>query len=407
MWFESSVRWRARLTLRALRATWRDASAAEDGWLRRHMSENARSLFGLAHHFSRMGSAPDFQRGVPVRALAEDGRATRALRRGLQHELTVRPPVCLAVSEEGEVPMAAESRREGARLWRLWAAGVEQAYPGTLAGCHAVVPEGAPGRSLHSRGVRVLAGEFAVPWAPCWKGAVPARVAGIRDATLRAFLAARFALARDVTLLSARSAAELAAFGKLIQDHAPSLIRAIRDGSLGVFACEQPRLCKALMFGLRPDPARARALDRAAERLGKLRPVDAWPGLKALAVRSGAHPRGALWPWYGSRPVVETGVFVGPERVALPVLGLDGPCALTSPGLTEFLAHPGAEPLRQHELREGASYQVVVTTPGGLYRAASSVWVRAAGNQGGAALVEPVDPPPARRCAPVAPHLAS
>lgn len=407
MWFESSVRWRARFTLRALRATWRDASAAEDGWLLRHVSENARSLFGLTHQFRRMGSSADFQRDVPVRQLAEVRRATADLRRGLKRELTVRPPVCLAVSEEGEVPVAAESRREGARLWRLWAAGVELAHPGVLAGSCAVVPEGAPGRSLRARGVRVVAGEFAVPWMPCWKGAVPAKVAGIRDATLRGFLAARFALGRDVTLLSARSAADLAAFGKLVQDHAPSLIRAIRDGSLGVFACEQPRLCKALMRRLRPDPERARALDRTAERHGKLRAVDAWPRLKAIAIRSGAHPKGALWPWYGSRPVVETGVFVGPERVALPVLGLDGLGALTSPGLTEFLPSPGAEPLRQHELREGESYQVVVTTPGGLYRTATSLWVRAVGRREGAALVEPVDPPVARRCAPGAPDLAS
>jgi hypothetical protein len=385
----------------------RVAGAAEDGWLLRHVSENARSVFGLAHRFSEMGSLVDFQRDVPVRPMADVGRATAELRRGLLRELTVRPPVCVAVSEEGEVPLAAESRREGARLWQLWAAGVEQAHPGALAGHHAVVPESAPGRSLRARGMRVLAGEFAVPWTPCWKGAVPARVAAVRDAALRAFLAARFALARDVTLLSARSAAELAAFGKLLQDHAPSLIRAIHDGSLGVFVCEQPLLCKALMRGLRPDPARARALERAAERLGKLRPVDAWPRLKALAIRSGAHPRGALWPWYGSRPVVEAGLFVGPERVALPVMGLDGPCALTSPGLTEFLPQPGGEPLRQHELREGESYQVVVTTPGGLYRTATSLWVRAAGHRDGAVLVEPVDPPVAKRCAPGTPHLAS
>jgi len=408
MWFESSIRWRARLTLRALRSTWRDASAAEDHWLLRHVSENARSAFGLAHRFRQMRSASDFQRDVPVRSLAEVQRATADLRRGLQRGLTVRPPFCLAVSEEGEVPVAAESRREGARLWRLWAAGVEQAHPGALAGSHAVVPEGTPGRSLRARGVRVLAGELAVPWTPCRRAAVPAPVAGVRDALLRAFLAARFALASEVTLLSARSAADLAAFGKLVQDHAPSLIRAIRDGSPGVFACEQPRLCKSLMRGLRPDPVRARALDRAAERLGRLRLVDAWPGLKALAVRSGAYPEGGLWPWYGNRPVVGTGVFVGPERVALPIQGLDGPCALTSPGWTEFLpSPPGREPLRQHELQEGESYQVVVTTPGGLYRIATPVWVRAAGHRDGAALVEPVDPPVAGRCAPGAPHLAS
>src|SRR6185369_649150 len=98
MWFESSFRWRARLTLRALRSTWRDASAAEDRWLLRHVSENARSAFGLAHRFRQVRSISDFQRDVPVRSLAEAQRATADLRRGLQRGLTVRPPFCLAVS---------------------------------------------------------------------------------------------------------------------------------------------------------------------------------------------------------------------------------------------------------------------------------------------------------------------
>ncbi|HEY8207485.1 MAG TPA: GH3 auxin-responsive promoter family protein [Myxococcaceae bacterium] len=405
MWFETSVRWRARLTLRSLRSAWRGAGAAEDRWLLGHLSENARSLFGLAHRFSEVTTVSAFQRAVPVRTLAEAQRDAAELRSGLRRGLTIRPPVCLAVSQDGELPLAAESQREGARLWRLWAARVEAAHPGALAGHVGLVPEGASGLNLRTRGIPVLAGELAIPWMPSWRRAVPARVAAVRDPTLRAFLAARFALGRDLTLLTARSAADLAAFGKLIQDHAPSLIRAIRDGTLGVFACEQPRLCKQLLRGLRPDPDRARALDRAAERLGKLRPVDAWPRLKALAVRSGAHPRGSLWPWYGSRPVVESGLFVGPERIGLPMGGLDGPCALTSPGLTEFLPVGGGEPVRQHQLREGESYQVIVTTPGGLYRAASPVWVRAAGRREGAALVESAEPPLAWRQAP--PHVAS
>src|SRR5262249_48241044 len=148
-------------------------------------------------------------------------------------------------------------------------------------------------------------------------------------------------------------AADLAAFARTIQTHAPSLIRAIYDGALGVFACEQPRLCAALSIGLRPDPSRARGLERAAERMGSLRPVDAWPRLKVLAVRSGTGARGALWPWYGDRPLVGAGMFVGAERVGLPTRLPEGPCALVSPGLTEFLPEGGGDPVRQHQLREG------------------------------------------------------
>ncbi|HZN94887.1 MAG TPA: GH3 auxin-responsive promoter family protein [Myxococcales bacterium] len=406
MWFESSVRWRARLTHRALRATWQHASAWEDGWLRRHLVENSRSLFGLAHRFEQLSSSIDFQRAVPVRSMDHHRRSTAELRRGLLRGLTVRPPSCLAVSEEAEVPLTAGSRHAGAQLWRLWAAGVEDAHPGALAGSLAVVPEAVSGgRSLRTRALPVIAGEFAVPWVPCWRNAVPARVAAVRDATLRGFLAARFALARDVTLLSARTAADLVALGRLIQEHGASLVRAIHDGTLGVFAFEQPRLCARLIRGLHPDPSRARALGRAMERAGGLRPVDAWPRLKALAVRSGG-PRAVLWPWYGDRPVVEAGLFVGPERVGLPLGGRGGLCALTSPGLLEFLSRNDGAPLRQHQLRDGETYQVVVTTPGGLYRVATDLWVRVAGQREGAVLVEPgEEPAPARRCAP--PHLAS
>src|SRR5262245_11854090 len=114
MWFESSVRWRARLTHRALRATWQRASAGEDGWLRQHLFENARSLFGLAHHFEQLSSSTDFRRAVPIRSMEDHRRLTADLRRGLLRGLTVQPPACLAVSEEGEVPLTAESRHAGA-----------------------------------------------------------------------------------------------------------------------------------------------------------------------------------------------------------------------------------------------------------------------------------------------------
>ncbi|HVE86533.1 MAG TPA: GH3 auxin-responsive promoter family protein [Myxococcales bacterium] len=407
MWFESSVRWRARRTLRSLRASWQLSSAGEDGWLRQHVRDNTRSLFGFAHRFAEISSASDYQRSVPIRPLESVRPAAAEIRRGLQRSLTVRPPACVAVSEEGAVPLAPESRRAGARLWQLWAAGVEDRHPGALAGGIAVLPEAAPGRTLRSGEVPVVAGELAMPWVPDARGAIPPRAAAVKDPVLRAFVAARFALARDVTLLCARGAADLASFARLIHDHAPSLIRAIHDGALGVFACEQPRLCAALARPLRPDPARARALAKAAERSGSLRPADAWPRLRALAVRSSPGPRAALWPWYGACPVVDAGLFVGAERIGLPLDGARGPCALTTPGLTEFLPAGGScAPLRQHQLRDGEAYQVIVTTAGGLYRVAADLWVRTAGRRDGAVLVEPCAPPAqARRRAP--PHLAS
>src|SRR4051812_30509248 len=134
MWFECSVRWRSRLTLRALRSTWPNAGAVEDGWLLRHLSENARSLFGLTHRFSEISTVSGFRSTVPVRTLAEAQRDAAELRMGLRRGLTVRSPACLAVSQDGELPLATESQRDGARLWQLWAASVEQAHPGALAG---------------------------------------------------------------------------------------------------------------------------------------------------------------------------------------------------------------------------------------------------------------------------------
>jgi hypothetical protein len=140
--------------------------------------------------------------------------------------------------------------------------------------------------------------------------------------------------------------------------------------------------------------------------VGTLRPVDAWPRLKVLAVRSGAGSRGALWPWYGDRPQVGAGMFVGAERIGLPTRFPDGPCALVSPGLTELFPEDGGPAVRQHQLQEGKSYRVALTTPGGLYRTLTDTWVRSAGTGGGGAvLVEPCERLPARRLA--NPHLAS
>lgn len=407
MWLEVLVRRQGRKILQALKDGWIHGGPAEEAWLHHHVAANARTIYGTTLSFGRIRSWADYRDAVPLRPVEAFSPLLDEIRDGSDEVLTSERTTWLS-SHAGSawVPMTETSVDRGRLLMAAWLADVEGSCPGALAGALALVPDGPPGQ-LHRRRHAAIR-EHRVPGiaAPClpWlvrrRLAVPERVSRVLDPELRGYLTARFALGRDVSALAASSAQALIALGRTIQVHAASLIRAIHDGTLGVFACEQPRLFQALAWRLAPDPARARALERAAGAVGHLRAADAWPGLKLLACPRAAGPAPATWPWFGDRPLVDLGQFVGAERVTLPLGELNGLAAIATSGYAELLpegAPPsGLEAVRTEAAVPGQRYQVVLTSAGGLYRALTGLWVRVDGRAGGALVVEPCAPPAAR-----------
>src|SRR5262249_8299499 len=150
-----------------------------------------------------------------------------------------------------------------------------------------------------------------------------------------------------------------------------SLIRDIRDGTLSRDLDLTPEVRCDLESRLRPRPDRARELEEVVNRTGHLYPKDVWPIPFLLGNWTGGSVGVYMrhYPqYYGDNAVREVGLVASEGRMTIPFA--DG----TPSGILDLVSHyfefiPEAEAdspqptvLGAHELREGASYYILLTT---------------------------------------------
>jgi len=213
----------------------------------------------------------------------------------------------------------------------------------------------------------------------------PTEVTEISNYDLRYFVAMRMSLARSVSLMVTPNPTTLLRLAQVGAENAESLIRAIHDGELGVSlgqqeshdSAAQQATAAALSARLRPDPSRARFLERAMSGDGVLRPKDAWPDLSLIGCWLGGSAgvqAGWLEEWYGEVPRRDLGLRATEATMTLPVS--DGtPFGMPALGQVffEFIPEDAIEEeappiFRVHELEQGKRYYILLTTRGGLYR---------------------------------------
>jgi hypothetical protein len=203
--------------------------------------------------------------------------------------------------------------------------------------------------------------------------AVPPTVAGFADIDAWRFATlARLLACRDLTIVSVWSPTFLIGLLDVMPALADPLVRAIRDGTHGVAA----------------DPVRAREVEGALAR----DPIDTarlWPRLDTVSA----------WADGASRPYARRLAEMLPHAVLQPkgLLATEGAvttpvsAAWPVPALTSTVLELIDAAGRAHlcdELREGACYRVVITTPGGLYRYDLGDTVRCRGHDGLLPLLE-------------------
>ena len=160
------------------------------------------------------------------------------------------------------------------------------------------------------------------------------------------------------------------------------IIRAIHDGSLGIPMPEWVSTAPAdsrrrLLAHCRPDPARARELERLTRERQGLRPCDFWPGLKLIGCwlggSAGLHAR-RLAPWYGPAAQRDLGLVASEGRITLPLEGgTAAGCLAVHRTFFEFIPEaevgsPQARVLLVDELEQGQRYNLVLTGSNGLWR---------------------------------------
>ena len=185
-----------------------------------------------------------------------------------------------------------------------------------------------------------------------------------RHLTLLALLGAP-----DLALVSVWSPSFLAALAALLDERWEWLLRDLELGTSGLPL--SPRVARKVRRELpaRPDVARAlraRFGRRAPEELGLV-----WPRLALISCWTGGHAARALSAVRARFPRVEIqgkGLLATEGVVSIPLLGASAPVAAVTSHYLELI-EPREERARPIHLAEvGGTYEVALTTGGGLYR---------------------------------------
>lgn len=355
------------------RALMNPARAQEDRLLR-YVRENADTAFGRRYGFGSLRTMAEYQARVPVASYEDFSADIARIAQGEPNVLT-RARVDRLVPSSGSVaaakhvPYTSRLQREFRRAIAPWIvdlyrrcprAALGRAYwsitPAAVAARPdpAAVPVGFDEDSEYLGGLarRLVGATFAVPGAV----RLVRNMEAFRYVTLLSLIGCR-----DLALVSVWHPSFLTLLLDTLPAHWSALIADVADGRV-----RPPG-------GLSPDVARVVARppapDRAAE-LARLAPDDyrrIWPRLAVVSCWADGHAalhaaavrerlRGV---WIQPKGLLATeGVVTVPFRGLMPI-------AVRS-HVFEFLADGHAHQV--HELEEGRTYTVVLTTGGGLYR---------------------------------------
>jgi hypothetical protein len=370
-----------------------DPATAQRDVLRDLVSRNAQTAFGREHGFASIRGPEDYRRLVPIRDYEAFRPYVKRIDAGETAVLTA-DPVNLFTTTSGTtgepklIPVTTPWREKMASLMRLWYYRAMRQHPAMFdRKALSIVSPAIEGHTAGGIPFGAMSGVVfkRTPWVVRNHYAIPYEVSLIQDYEARYFVTMRLALAQSVSCLGTPNPTSLLRLAETGASKAEAIIRAIRDGTLGIpdppLLAGSGRLPEQILgvIGkrLEADPDRARELERLVERHGSLLPRDAWPDLKLVACwlggSAGIHAK-RLAQFYGEAPLRDLGLIASEGRMTIPLADGTAAGALAiHANFYEFIPEDEIEAelppvLLAHELEAGKRYYIVLTTGNGLCR---------------------------------------
>lgn len=385
---------------------YRDTKRRQQAVLRSILRRNADTRFGREHGFAQIRNLADFRRQVPIRNWAEVSPYIDQVFAGTPGVLTADPPMLFhqtsgTTGKNKMIPVTALCDRNSATTHRMWVYKALLDNPGLLAGrvlgvVNAAVEGQAPsGVPFGSVGGNVFIRRFPTLIRRAY--ASPHAVTAIPKAEARRYTLLRLAIARDCSFVFTGNPGAILNLFEYADSQSERLIRGIRDGTLDCEADLPEPVRAAVRPFLQANAARARRLEKAKAKDGRLRPADYWPSLSVLGcwiagtVGQFSHH---LRTWCGEGVQLRDVGYMASEGVFSIPQANDDPAGLLAlhSMFFEFVpvsafGRPDSPALAAHEVEIGKDYQIVLTTTGGLYRYAINDIVRVAGFRDGTPLI--------------------
>jgi hypothetical protein len=385
-------------SLRHFDALCRTPVQAQDRLLRQILETNADTEFGRHHGFGGITSFQQFQEGVPISTYEDLEPYITEEMQGRPNQLTKDPPVLFTTTSgttgnRKYIPMTREGKQAKSHLTWLWFCGLYRDHPGIVGGrilsvvspeVESHAPSGVPIGAESGHAYRTMPGPVKSMYT------APYGVFAIEDYEAKYYTLLRLAAGQDISCIATVNPSTVLLLGDRLAQHTEPIIRDVRDGTLSSEFSVAQELRDSLH--LRPDPERARHLERAAAAGGgPLRPGLAWPKLAAVGCWKGGTV-GAYLAKFDTLfpqglPVRDFGYYATELRGSVP-LSDQGDAGTIAIGTNVLEFHPagedrapeGRELLRVEQLEEGRRYFVYVTNASGLYRYEMNDIVEVAGH---------------------------
>jgi hypothetical protein len=359
----------------------------QDELLRRILVQQSSTAFGKDHLFSTIHTLNDFRKIIPVRGYDYIEPYMQRVLKGETNALLTDKKIHMFALTSGTtasrkyIPVTDQYLSDYKRGWNIWGL---RAY-----------------RDHHEVRLRPIV-QMSGDWqefltetgVPCgavtgltaqmqlriirWIYCVPAIVGKVKDPAAKYYLALRLSVPRNPGMIIAANPSTLVSLARAGDLEKEKLIRDIHDGTLTdrfdippeVRARVQRRIGKRY-------PDRAKALEDIVRRTGTLYPKDYWPSDYLIGNWMGGSVGAYLchFPkYFGNTPIRDVGLIASEGRMTIPMA--DG----TPSGVLDITSHvfefiPEDEGnsqkptvLSAHELQEGRTYYILMTTAYGLYR---------------------------------------
>ena len=365
--------------------------------LQRILKSNRDTAYGRQHGFGRMTSVQDYQDGVPVGDYEAFRPWVDRIKEGERRVLTSEDPYLFALtSGTGGQPKfipvnrsAGDTARSLSRLW-LYRCLVDHptvlnhkalaiVSPAVEGHTPSGIPFGSASGYIYKNAFWVLRRRFAVPYP----------VFAIKDYGAKYYAVMRFAIEQQLSLMATPNPSTILRLATTADNHRDLLYKDIHDGTISKDFDISSKVRQQVRPLLKPNPERARELERIAARTGSLRPQDYWPDLALVGCWKGGSVGSTvdrLRPWFRTgMPFRDIGYLSSEAYVTLPIEdeGCRGILAVDA-NFYEFIPEGDMESDRPHaltvgQLEEGESYYIILTSPNGLYRYDINDVVRVAG----------------------------